>query len=197
MTDPTNLERRNAIHPRFVPLRCDKCDHPLRAWNEDKDDWNQYTCSHPSTPHMRWIQSPPAAYVILLDEDDMTYTVERAIPPAIGGWCFPGGYIGYGETAEQTIVHETLDEACARIAGKKAAYLGQWFEEGPGVTVTGFLVRIKRADVDDFIPNKEATDRRATNFWQLDADGLAFNGNRLMLAAARAIVEQERAFEQP
>ena len=200
MSEPLSpLERRNAIHPRFVPLRCNRCDHPLREWNPDKDDWNQFTCGNPDGPHMQWIQSPPVAYVVLLNVDDYTtYTVERAIPP-IGEWCFPGGYVDYGETAEETIVHETAGEACIRIAGKPVNYLGQLFEPGLGVTVIGFLVRINRADVDDFAPNKEATARREDIFWDLDPNILAFNGNRLMLEAARNLVraERDRKLAQP
>lgn len=134
---------------------------------------------------------------MLLDELDQTYIMERAILPAIGGWCFSGGYTDYGETAAETIVHETSGKACIRIVGKKAKYLGQWFEPGPGVTVIGVLVRIKTADVDPFVPNKEATARREVNLWDLEPEILAFNSNRLALAAAREVVRKERAFEHP
>lgn len=185
MTSQTDRERRKLINPRFVPHFCDQCAAPIREYI-DGDDWNLFACSQ-DPRHMRWIQSPAVAYVVLLDERGDTYVVERAIPPAIGGWCFPGGYVGYGETAELTIVHETGDEACVRINGKPAIYLGQWFEPGPGVTVTGYLVRILLADVDEFIVNKEATNRKPVPFRSMDPGTLAFNGNRLMLAAARAI----------
>ena len=196
----TDRDRRATIHPRFVPLRCDKCEHPLRGWQEGKDDWNQFTCSNPDTPHPRWIQSPPVAYAILLDEFGDTYIVKRGIPPAVGGWCFPGGYVDYGETAEETIIHETLGEACIRIKGKKAYYLGQWFEPGPGVTVIAFLVHMRREDVDSFFPNTEATQRKALSFWDMDPTTLAFNGNRLALAAARKVVvrhSHEDSYEHP
>ncbi len=186
---------RSVIPDRFIPTHCDRCGAQCRD-RIDSDDWNQYVCSA-NPRHARWIQSPPVAYVILIDEFSNTYIVERGIPPAVGGWCFPGGYVDYGETAEETIVHETFGEACIRIGGKRAIYLGQWFETGPGVTVIGFLVHIRRADANSFVPNTEATSRMAVNFWDMDPETLAFNGNRLALAAARKIVQRETAFEHP
>lgn len=178
------------IPDRFIPRFCDQCASPIRDRIET-DDWNQYVCA--ANPlHSRWIQSPHAACVILLDEFGYTYIVERGIPPAVGGWCFPGGYEDYGDTAEWTIVHEAFDEARARIRGKKAIYLGQWFEEGPGVIVTGLLVHILRADMDAFIKSKEATRILRVRFRTMDPNTLAFNGNRLMLAAAREIIPIQR-----
>lgn len=189
----TKAKRRATIPDHFVPKRCDQCDSPLREWLET-DDWNQYTCSNPNTPHRRWIQSKPAACAILVDEYGVTYLVVRAIPPAIGGKCFPGGHSDYGEVAEETIVHETLHEACARIYGRKPIYLGQWFIEGPGVAQSAYLVLILRADLDTFVPNFEASDRIAANFWTMDPDMLAFSAQKLALAAARERLRREAAW---
>ncbi len=175
---------QSVIPERFAIYYCSRCGSDMRP-RQSTDDWNQYVCrSEP--PHSFWIQSPPVAYIIPVDQNRNTYLVRRGIPPAIGGLCFPGGYIDWGDTAEQTIVHETLDEACIRIDAKndQKIYLGQWFESGPGVTATAFLVRIRTTQVEEFVPNKEATERIKVNIWDLDPEILAFNGNRLAFTAA-------------
>lgn len=189
----TNAERRATIPDHLVPKRCDQCDFPLREWRET-DDWNQFTCSNPKKAHSRWIQSKPAACAILVDEYDTTYLVVRAIPPAVGGKCFPGGHSDYGEVAEETIVHETLHEACIRIYGRKPVYVGQWFIEGPGVAQSAYVVRILRSDLDVFVPNHEASERIPVDFWTLDPDVLAFSGQKLALAAARELLRREAAW---
>ncbi len=189
----TNDHNRPIIPGRFIPRFCDKCGDLIRE-RQATDDWNQFVC-RTNPLHSRWIQSPPVAYAVLLDEYEYTYVIQRKIPPAIGEWCLPGGYVDFGETARDTITHETLEEACISIVGRRTEYLGQWYERHPGVTVTAFLVRIASTDVAEFIPNKEATHRMRLHLPTMDPDILAFRGNRLALSAARKIVLDETPFE--
>ena len=160
-----------------------------------EDKQNQFVCGQNAT-HQRWIQSPPVAYVIAVDENDDTYPVRRAIPPAINGICYAGGYVDFGDTAAETIIHESIDESCIDISGLSPAYLGQWFEEGGGVTVTGFLVRIHSSNIAPFVANAESSERLKWNIWDTTRDDLAFNGNWMMLLAAQAKLKEQSSHDR-
>ncbi len=170
-----------------MPVFCDKCSAPIRE-RLPADDWNQYVCSE-NPRHSRWVQSPPVAYAILLDEKGLTYLIRRGIPPAVGGLCFPGGYVDFGETPEETVNHEVQDEAGIDIEALKKLYIGSWFEVA-GVTVTCFLVRIRKHSVGEFVPSHESTERVAVDFRNLDPEILAFTANRLALQAARDYLQK-------
>lgn len=170
------------IPDRLLPKFCKQCGARMRD-RRAEDKFNQFVCSA-DADHEDWVQSPSSAFAIIVDENDDTYLVERAIPPAIGGTCFPGGYRDFGDTDLETTVHETHDEACITICCH-GIYLGQWFEEGPGVTVTGFLVLVHSSRVAPFVKNTEASARFKRSIWDVQESDLVFNGNRLALLAAR------------
>lgn len=182
------------IPKRFVPLFCEKCGAPIRD-RQPEDKQNQFVCSADGS-HQRWIQSPPVAYVIAVDENGDTYPVRRAIAPKIGSICYAGGYVDYGDTAAETIVHESLDESCIDISGLDPIYLGQWFEEGGGVTVTGFLVRMHSSMIAPFVANAESSQRLKWNIWDTTRDDLAFNGNWMMLLAAQAKLKEQNGHDR-
>lgn len=178
------------VHPRLIPKFCEQCGAPMRD-RRPEDKLNQFVCSAPAA-HERWIQAPTVAYVIPVDEHDNTYLVRRKIPPAIGGICFAGGYDDFGDTHVETIGHETPEEACIDISGLEAVYLGEWFEAGPGVMVTGLLVRTTSTNLLPFIENDEASERITRSVWSINREELAFNGNWLALEAARRYLRASR-----
>jgi len=49
---------------------------------------------------------------VLSDEGyELGYLIEqRAIPPEVGGWAFPSGYVNFGETWQQAVVRELQEE---------------------------------------------------------------------------------------
>ena len=191
-TLPTDRERRATILPFLVPLQCDRCNHPLRDWRDREDDWNQFTCSNPTDPHKRWIQSPHASYAIIVDEMDRTPLVIRAIPPAKGGECSPGGYNDFGVHPIHTIGDESLSEAYIDIDDLPAVHLGTWVEAAGAVMVTYYLVRVHSSRISTFIKNKEASDRRMVSLWAHDITKLAFSANTHAFLAARAYITAER-----
>ena len=55
----------------------------------------------------------PAVDVVIFLPDRGVLLVRRKNPPL--GWALPGGFIDYGESAEQAAVRETLEETGLRV----------------------------------------------------------------------------------
>lgn len=56
----------------------------------------------------------PSACVILLDDADRLLLVRRSVPPAIGQWCLPGGFMELGESPRETALRELREETGLR-----------------------------------------------------------------------------------
>jgi ADP-ribose pyrophosphatase YjhB (NUDIX family) len=52
----------------------------------------------------------PSACVILLDSEDRLLLVRRSVPPGIGQWCLPGGFMELGESPQETALRELREE---------------------------------------------------------------------------------------
>lgn len=173
-----------SIPDRFIPHFCVHCGAPMK---QDPEIWNHFICT--SDPddrrHDAWPQSPHVSYVIPVDEEGCTYLIRRGIPPAIGGLCFPGGYDDFGDTGEETVIHEAQEEAQISLlyARDQMIYLGEWHEL-TGVTVRAFLARIHTINVAKFVPSNEATERIRIPINELKPEDLAFPGNRAALTRA-------------
>jgi acetyl-CoA carboxylase carboxyl transferase subunit beta len=56
-----------------------------------------------------------AVGAVVLREDGAVLLVRRARPPSVGSWTLPGGKVEEGETPEDAIVREVLEETGLRV----------------------------------------------------------------------------------
>jgi ADP-ribose pyrophosphatase YjhB (NUDIX family) len=106
-------------------------------------------------------QNPiPSVAVIITDEKGELLLTKRGVEPGKGLWCLPGGFIEMGETPEETIVREVLEEtgfkvapgaiidACAKIngyhgdviiLGYKAEIIGGYLKSGDDAEEVAFF----------------------------------------------------------
>ena len=56
-----------------------------------------------------------AVGAVVLREDGAVLLVRRARPPAVGSWTLPGGKVEEGETPEEAIAREVLEETGLRV----------------------------------------------------------------------------------
>jgi ADP-ribose pyrophosphatase YjhB (NUDIX family) len=64
-------------------------------------------------PECRFVQfiDPKVSAAVMALQDGKVLLVKRAMDPARGSWCFPGGFMELGETPQQTAIRECLEES--------------------------------------------------------------------------------------
>lgn len=80
-------------------------------------------CTRRGCRYVHW-DSPKPVVVCVVEINGKIVLVRRAIEPATGWWCIPGGYIEAGETAEDAAAREGLEETglIVKIVGLIGAY---------------------------------------------------------------------------
>jgi len=76
-----------------------------------------------AAPRRHRPRSPVAAVSALILDGDKILLIRRAAAPAIGKWAAPGGAVELGETAEQAVKREALEETGLEIQVGKIAGL--------------------------------------------------------------------------
>lgn len=85
-------------------------------------------------------QSPKLVAGCLVIEADRVLLLRRAIPPRLGCWTFPGGYVDLGEMPEPAALRETLEEVGMNVAIERL--LGVYADpQNPSAAVIVYLAR--------------------------------------------------------
>jgi len=91
-----------------------------------------------------YYQNPvPAATALVLNHQSQLLLGRRAVEPAYGQWCLPGGFIEIGETMEQASLRELKEET--GLEGRIASFVGcfaQTSRQYGAVIVFGYQVEI-------------------------------------------------------
>ena len=89
-----------------------------------------------------YYQNPyPAATALVLNRDNQLLLGRRAVEPAKGAWCLPGGFIEMGETMEQAALRELKEET--GLEGKVLSFVGCFYQASRfygGVIIFGYRV---------------------------------------------------------
>lgn len=100
----------------------------------------------------------PAACCFVRRERDELLFAQRAVEPAKGHWCLPGGFVELGETTEEAALRELREETGLHAA--HARLLGVSTKQSPvsgAVLVLGYLVDEWTGELQ---PDSDAMDLR-------------------------------------
>ncbi|WIX32316.1 NUDIX hydrolase [Salinicola sp. JS01] len=101
----------NPLHP--AARHCPQCGHaPLEQ------------CVPPGDTHMR-LRCPACAHLIydnprviagaIIDEGGRIALCQRGIPPGVGRWTLPAGFMEHGESVEEAAAREVMEETGMRV----------------------------------------------------------------------------------
>ena len=86
----------------------------------------------------RFYREPKVSVLARIEHKGSLLFIKRAVEPGLGCWCFPGGFLNYGETPEQALKRETLEETALNIQVK--GILAVFPMEGRGMPVPGIVL---------------------------------------------------------
>lgn len=129
-------------------IHCSYCGHAF-----DPAQTFPRTCQ--ACQQITYINPIPVA-VVLLPVDDGLLILQRGIPPQIGKWALPGGFMDFGETWPQACVRELYEETGISISSETISL----FEvhsppDGKLVLIFGLAPAMKMAELPEFVPNDE------------------------------------------
>lgn len=90
---------------------CPRC----RAGLEDREAFGRTRRVCPQCNFVQFIDPKVAVAVMALTSDNKVLLVKRAMEPARGSWCLPGGFMEIGETPQQTASREGQEETGLEI----------------------------------------------------------------------------------
>jgi 8-oxo-dGTP diphosphatase len=91
---------------------CPRCGSVLI--NKDIDSLPRLVCSDERCDYVYYHNPIPAAGALII-KDKRILMVKRAAPPKKGWWCFPAGFMEWGEHPSQTTVREVCEETGLEI----------------------------------------------------------------------------------
>ncbi|MBI4504003.1 MAG: NUDIX hydrolase [Chloroflexi bacterium] len=101
--------------------------------------------------------------------DDRVLLIRRGIPPRLGTWSYPGGYLELGETVEDGARRETHEETGLHVALDRC--LGVFSRPTAGIVVILYTARVVAGEP---CPCPEVTDLRLFRADEIPWPDLAF-----------------------
>lgn len=180
--DPDKLMELKSRHCGY--LYCPWCSKPMSA--KLIDGISRMSCDDASCGFIFYQNPIPAAGGIVV-EDDHILLVKRAHPPKIGWWCFPAGFMEWGEHPSDTAIREVEEETGlkVRLKGFFEVYSGT---DDPRVNAILLLYLAERIGGE----LRPADDAQEVCFFPFDnlPDNIAFESHY------RALADYNRRFRQ-
>jgi 8-oxo-dGTP diphosphatase len=86
---------------------CPRC----RTGMEDREAYGRVRRVCPACRFVQFIDPKVGAAVLALTEDNRALLVKRAVDPARGSWCLPGGFMEIGESPQVAASRECKEES--------------------------------------------------------------------------------------
>jgi len=124
---------------------CHYCGKTLiRCYVEGRE---RFYCESCQTPIY---ENPvPANAVVLVDEKNRLLLVKRSVPPKMGSWCLPGGFMELYEKPEAAALRELKEET--GICGRIDRLLGLTTHDSPRyqtILMIGYLVKVYEGNLN-------------------------------------------------
>ncbi len=147
---------------------CSRCGGRLLYGPVAGEERNRYHCAE--CRHVTYVNPRIVATALPILDDGRIVLIRRAIPPGVGTWAQPGGFLEADETVIQGAVRETLEETGLLV--EPTAIIGIYPQPRASVVIV-----VYRADVvsGEMAVSEETLEVRAFEIDELPWDGIGFN----------------------
>lgn len=147
---------------------CSWCGGKLAYGPVPGEERDRYRCTE--CGHVTYVNPRLVATALPITDDGRIVLIRRAIPPGVGTWAQPGGFLEADETVIQGAIRETLEETGLTI--EPTEIVGIYAQPRASVVIVAY-----RADIvgGEMVVTDETLDVQAFEIDDLPWDGIGFN----------------------
>ena len=154
----------------MAPLmrHCSRCGGHLTYGPVAGEERDRYSCTE--CGYVTYVNPRLVATALPITHDGKIVLIRRAIPPGVGTWAQPGGFLEADETVIQGAVRETLEETGLRI--EPTEIVGIYPQPRASVVIV-----VYRADIlaGEMVVTPETLEVQAFEIEDLPWDEIGFN----------------------
>lgn len=147
---------------------CARCGGRLEYGPVHGEDRPRYRCTE--CGHVTYVNPRLVATALPITDDGRVVLIRRAIPPGVGTWAQPGGFLEADETVIQGAIRETREETGLII--EPTDIVGIYPQPRASVVIV-----VYRADIvsGEMVVTHETLEVQAFEIDELPWDGIGFN----------------------
>jgi len=151
-----------------VLRNCSRCGGTLVYGPVEGEDRKRHRCADCGC--VTYVNPRLVVTTLPVTADGRLVLIRRAIPPGIGTWAQPGGFLEADETVVQGAVRETLEETCLVV--EPTQIVGIYSRPQAAVVVIAYEAAIVGGEMR---PTPESLEVRDFSVEEIPWDGLGFN----------------------
>lgn len=151
-----------------VLRNCSRCGGRLRYGRVEGEDRARHVCSR--CGYVTYVNPRLVVTTLPVTDEGRLVLIRRAIPPGIGTWAQPGGFLEADETVIQGAIRETLEET--NLVVEPTHIVGVYSRPQAAVVVIAYAAVIVGGRMET---TPESLEVRAFDIDHIPWDGLGFN----------------------
>jgi ADP-ribose pyrophosphatase YjhB (NUDIX family) len=147
---------------------CSRCGAELTYGPVSGEERDRYHCT--TCGHVTYVNPRVVATTLPITDEGEIVLIRRAIPPGVGTWAQPGGFLEAEETVIQGAVRETLEETGLEV--EPVGIVGVYPQPRAAVVIVVYEAAIVSGEM---VVTPETLEVRAFALEDLPWDGIGFN----------------------